>query len=60
MKMKFRAVILVLNYVAAVGISLTILVSEQLAFGEKAIYGTGAILVGMAIRNLVKAMIPAE
>jgi uncharacterized membrane protein YadS len=60
MKMKFRAAFLGLNYIATVVASLTILVSEQFSFGEKAVYGTSAILIGMAIRNFVKIRMPIE
>ena len=45
MKMKFRAALLGLNYIATVLVSLTILFSEQFSFGEKAVYGTSAILI---------------
>ena len=54
MKMKFRAALLGLNYIATVVASLTILFSEQFSFGEKAVYGTSVILIGMAIRNFVQ------
>jgi len=60
MKMKFRTALLGLNYILAVAASLTILVSEQLSFGEKAVYGISAILIGMAIRNFVKIRMPIE
>ena len=60
MKMKFRAALLGLNYILAVAASLTILVSEHLSFGEKAVYGISAILIGMAIRNFVKIRMPIE
>ena len=60
MKMKFRAALLGLNYIAAVVASLTILFSEQFLFGEKAVYGTSAILIGMAIRNFVQIRMPIE
>ena len=60
MKMKFRAALLGLNYVATVIASLTILFSEQFSFGEKAVYGTSAILLGMAIRNFVQIRMPIQ
>ncbi|WP_443646073.1 hypothetical protein [Candidatus Ponderosibacter sp. Uisw_141_02] len=60
MKMKFRAAFLGLNYIATVVASLTILVSEQFSFGEKAVYGISAILIGMAIRNFVKIRMSIE
>ncbi|MAB03368.1 MAG: hypothetical protein CL688_06225 [Candidatus Puniceispirillum sp.] len=60
MKMKFRAALLGLNYIATVLVSLTILFSEQFSFGEKAVYGTSAILIGMAIRNFVQIRMPIE
>ena len=60
MKMKFRAAFLGLNYIATVVASLTILFSEQFSFGEKAVYGTSAILIGMAIRNFVQTRIPIQ
>ena len=60
MKMKFRTAFLGLNYIATVLVSLTILSSEQFSFGEKAVYGTSAILIGMAIRNFVQIKMPIE
>ena len=60
MKLKFKAAILFLNYAAAVFICLTLLVADQFSIAERAVYGFGAILIGMAIRNLVTAMIPDE
>ena len=60
MKMKFRAALLGLNYIATVLVSLTISFSEQFSFGEKAVYGTSAILIGMAIRNFVQIRMPIE
>ena len=60
MKMKFRAALLGLNYIATVLVSLTILFSEQFSFGEKAVYGTSAIFIGMAIRNFVQIRMPIE
>jgi hypothetical protein len=58
MKTKFRATLLGLNYIATVVASLTILFSGQFSFGEKAVYGTSAILIGMAIRNFVQIRMP--
>jgi uncharacterized membrane protein YadS len=58
--MKIRAALLGLNYIATVLVSLTILFSEQFSFGEKAVYGTSAILIGMAIRNFVQIRMPIE
>jgi hypothetical protein len=60
MKMKFRAALLGLNYITTVLVSLTILFSGQFSFGEKAVYGTSAILIGMAIRNFVQIRMPIE
>jgi hypothetical protein len=40
--------------------SLTILFSEQFSFGEKAVYGTSVILIGMAIRNFVQIRMPVK
>ena len=60
MKLKFKAAILFLNYAAAVVICLTLLFADQFSIAERAVYGFGAILIGMAIRNLVTAMIPDE
>ena len=60
MKMKFRAAFLGLNYIATVVASLSILFSEQFSFGEKAVYGTSVILIGMAIRNFVQIKMPIE
>ena len=60
MKLKFRAALLGLNYITTVLVSLTILFSGQFSFGEKAVYGTSAILIGMAIRNFVQIRIPIE
>ena len=60
MKTKFRATLLGLNYIATVMASLTILFSGQFSFGEKAVYGTSAILIGMAIRNFVQIRMPIQ
>ena len=60
MKTKFRATLLGLNYIATVVASLTILFSGQFSFGEKAVYGTSAILIGMAIRNFVQIRMPIQ
>ena len=60
MKMKFRATLLGLNYIATVVASLMILFSGQFSFGEKAVYGTSAILIGMAIRNFVQIRMPIQ
>ncbi|MDC1408312.1 hypothetical protein N8524_08315 [Candidatus Puniceispirillum sp.] len=60
MKLKFRAAFLGLNYIATVVASLTILFSEQFSFGEKAVYGTSVILIGMAIRNFVQIRMPVK
>ena len=60
MKMKFRAALLGLNYITTVLVSLTILFSEQFSFVEKAVYGTSAILIGMAIRNFVQIRMPIK
>ena len=60
MKMKFRAALLGLNYITTVLVSLTILFSGQFSFGEKAVYGTSAILIGIAIRNFVQIRMPIK
>ena len=60
MKMKFRAAFLGLNYIVTVVASLMILFLDQFSFGEKAVYGISAILIGMAIRNFVKIRMPIE
>ena len=60
MKMKVRAAFLGLNYIATVVASLTILFSEQFSFGEKAVYGTSVILIGMVIRNFVQIRMPVK
>jgi quinolinate synthase len=60
MKLKIKAVILALNYAIAVIICLALLVADQFSLAERAVYGFGAILIGMAIRNIVTAMIPGE
>ena len=60
MKIKFRAALLGLNYITTVLVSLTILFSAQFSFGEKAVYGTSAILIGMAIRNFVQIRMPIQ
>jgi hypothetical protein len=60
MKLKIKAVILALNYAIAVIICLTLLVADQFSLAERAVYGFGAILIGMAIRNIVTTMIPGE
>jgi len=60
MKLKIRAAILALNYAMAVMICLSLLIADQFSIAERAVYGFGAILIGMAIRNFVTAMIPGK
>ena len=60
MKMRFRAAFLGLNYIVTVVASLVILFLDQFSFGEKAVYGTSAILIGMGIRNFVQIKMPIE
>ena len=60
MKVKFRAAVVGLNYIATVVASLMILFLDQFTKKEKAVYGTSAILIGMAIRNFVQIKMPIE
>ena len=60
MKMKIRAAFLGLNYIVTVVASLMILFLDQFSVGEKAVYGTSAIFIGMAIRNFVQIKMPIE
>ena len=47
MKLKIRAAILALNYAMAVIICLSLLIADQFSIAERAVYGFGAILIGL-------------
>lgn len=52
--------ILTVNYITAVLICLTLLTQTQIPIAERAVYGFGAIFLGMGIRWGVKAFMPPD
>ena len=60
MKGTIRKFILAVNYAIAVIICLTLVALPQLPIVERALYGFGAIFLGMGVRHLVKTHMPAE
>ena len=59
-KATIRKFILAVNYAIAVIICLTLLVQTQIPTVERALYGFGAIFLGMGIRRLVKNLISLD
>ncbi len=55
-----RKFILVANYAIAVIICLVLLAQTQMPIVERAIFGFGAIFVGMGIRRVVKNLMPLD
>ena len=60
MKATIRKFILAVNYIIAVIICLTLVAQTQIPIIERALYGFGAIFLGMGIRRLVKALMPLD
>ena len=59
-KATIRKFILALNYIIAVIICLTLVAQTQIPIIERALYGFGAIFLGMGIRRVVKALMPLD
>ena len=57
---KIRKFILVVNYIIAVIICLTLVAQTQIPIIERALFGFGTIFLGMGIRRVVKALIPLD
>ena len=55
-----RKFILAVNYIIAVIICLTLVAHPQMPIIERALYGFGAIFLGMGIRWGVKILIPLD
>ena len=60
MKATIRKFILAVNYTIAVIICLILLTQIQTPIVERALYGFGAIFLGMGIRWVVKTLIPLD
>jgi hypothetical protein len=55
-----RKIILAVNYIIAVIICLTLVAQTQIPIIERALYGFGAIFLGMGIRRVVKVLMPLD
>ena len=55
-----RKFILAVNYTIAVVICLILVTQTQIPIVERALYGSGAIFLGMGIRRAVKLLIPLD
>ena len=60
MKATIRKFILAVNYIIAVIICLTLVAQTQIPIVERALYGFGAIFLGMGIRRVVKTLMPLD
>ena len=59
-KATIRKFILAVNYIIAVIICLTLVAQTQIPIIERALYGFGAIFLGMGIRRVIKALMPLD
>ena len=59
-KTTIRKLILAVNYTIALIVCLTLLAQTQMPIVERALYGFGAIFVGMGIRRMVKTLMPLD
>ena len=59
-KSTIRKFILAVNYIIAVIICLTLVAQTQIPIIDRALYGFGAIFLGMGIRWGVKILIPLD
>ena len=59
-KARIRKFMLAVNYIIAVIICLTLVAQAQIPIIERALYGFGAIFLGMGIRRVVKTLIPLD
>ena len=60
MKAKIRKFILAVNYIIAVIICLALVAQAQMPIVERALYGFGAIFLGMGVRRMVKTLMPLD
>ena len=59
-KTMFRKFILMVNYTIVVIICLTLVAQTQLPIIERALFGFGAIFIGMGIRWIVNTLMPPD
>ena len=59
-KATIQKIILWVNYTIAVVICLILLAQTHIPIVERAIYGFGAIFLGMGIRRVVKTLMPLD
>ena len=59
-KARIRKFMLAVNYIIAVIICLILVTQTQTPIVERALYGFGAIFLGMGIRRAVKTLIPLD
>ena len=60
MKIRIKKFVLAANYIVTVVICLILLTQTQIPVIERALYGFGAIFLGMGIRRMVKAVMPLD
>ena len=60
MKIRIKKFILTANYIVTVVICLILLTQTQIPIIERALYGFGAIFLGMGMRRMVKAVMPLD
>ena len=60
LRVTIRKFILTVNYIIAVIICLILVTQTQTPIVERALYGFGAIFLGMGIRRAVKTLIPLD
>ena len=60
MKATIRKFILTVNYTIAVIICLILLAQTQMPIVERALFGFGAIFIGMGIRRMIKFVMPLD
>ena len=59
-KATIRKFLLTVNYIIAVVICLILVAQTQMPIIERAIYGFGAIFLGMGVRRVVKILMPPD
>ena len=60
MKIRIKKFILAANYIITMVICLILLTQTQIPIIERALYGFGAIFLGMGMRRMVKAVMPLD
>lgn len=58
MKNVIKNTLLALNYGIAVAVCLSLIISNQIAIFEKALFGFGAIALGMLVRRIINWALP--